>query len=215
MDKLLLDILPVYKGWKRHVNFLAVEKHSEPFSLRDAVACDRCGDKGMHCGNEEVARFLVSKDNVVHSIAIEEYLMSYAKHYRRVQGCKCDYLHYDNNKKCFALNELTCSEEKYVNPYDNSKGHQDGKRIHAEKQMANVVDLLLEIPDMVSFIKEFKEKRAIFSWRIPDRNSNVADKAMNVFMLPQRLVANITILSPMNNGFQFTQQIYPSEYRFG
>lgn len=214
MDKLLLDILPEHNGWKRYVNSLPITQHNDPFSLHDAVACDRCKEKRVHCGNEEVAKFSVGKDNVVYSIAIEEYLMAYAQHYRRVQGCKCDYLHYDGCKGCFALNELTCSAEKYVNPYKNNKGSQDGKRIHAEKQMANVIDLLLEIPDIVFFVQEFKEKRAIFSWRIPNRNSNVADKAMNVFMQPQRLVANITTLKPLNNGFQFTQQIYPSEYCF-
>lgn len=214
MENLLLDVLPQHNGWKRYVHALTVVTNRLPFTLCDTVACKACGERNRHCGNEEVARFSMTGDNEVMSVAIEEYLMAYAKHYQKAQGCKCDYLHYDNGGTHLVLNELTCSQEKYVNPYQNQKGRQDGKRIHAMKQMDNVVNLLMDVPDIAAFVSGFTEKHCLFSWRIPERNVNVAERAMNAFMAPQRNVANITIMNPMNSGFLFVQQIYPCEYRF-
>lgn len=214
MENLLLDVLPQHNGWKRYVETLSVVKNRLPFTLCDTVACRACGDRNMHCGNQEVARFSMTGDNEVISVGIEEYLMEYAKHYKKAQGCKCDYLHYDNGGTRVVLNELTCSQEKFVNPYQNQKGRQDGKRIHAMKQMDNVVGLLMEVPNIAALVNGFTDKHCLFSWRIPERNVNVAEQAMNAFMAPQRNVANITIMNPMNSGFLFVQQIYPCEYRF-
>ena len=101
-----------------------------------------------------------------------------------------------------------------MNPYQNQMGRQDGKRIHAMKQMDNVVGLLMEVPNIAALVNGFTDKHCLFSWRIPERNVNVAEQAMNAFMAPQRNVANITIMNPMNSGFLFVQQIYPCEYRF-
>ncbi len=214
MENLLLDVLPQHNGWKRYVETLSVVKNRLPFTLCDTVACRACGDRNMHCGNQEVARFSMTGDNEVISVGIEEYLMEYAKHYKKAQGCKCDYLHYDNGGTRVVLNELTCSQEKFVNPYQNQMGRQDGKRIHAMKQMDNVVGLLMEVPNIAALVNGFTDKHCLFSWRIPERNVNVAEQAMNAFMAPQRNVANITIMNPMNSGFLFVQQIYPCEYRF-
>lgn len=214
MENLLLDVLPQHNGWKRYVETLSVVKNRLPFTLCDTVACRACGDRNMHCGNQEVARFSMTGDNEVISVGIEEYLMEYAKHYKKAQGCKCDYLHYDNGGTRVVLNELTCSQEKFVNPYQNQMGRQDGKRIHAMKQMDNVVGLLMEVPNIAALVNGFTDKHCLFSWRIPERDVNVAEQAMNAFMAPQRNVANITIMNPMNSGFLFVQQIYPCEYRF-
>lgn len=214
MEKLLLDVLPQHNGWKNYVGALTVMTNKLPFTLYDAIACKACGDKNMHCGNEEVAKFSVTGDNEVVSIAIEEYLMAYAKHYKKAQGCKCDYLHYDNGGTRMVLNELTCSQEKYVNPFQNQRGRQDGKRIHTMTQMGNILELLMEVPDIEAFVNGFTIKHCLFSWRIPERKVNIAERAMNAFMAPQRNVANITIMTPMSSGFLFVQQIYPCEYRF-
>jgi hypothetical protein len=214
MENLLLDVLPQHNGWKRYVHALTVATNRLSLTLSDTVACKACGERNRHCGNEEVARFSMTGDNEVMSVAIEEYLMAYAKHYQKAQGCKCDYLHYDNGGTRVVLNELTCSQEKFVNPYQNQMGRQDGKRIHAMKQMDNVVGLLMEVPNIAALVNGFTDKHCLFSWRIPERNVNVAEQAMNAFMAPQRNVANITIMNPMNSGFLFVQQIYPCEYRF-
>ena len=214
IENLLLDILPQHNGWNKYVNTLSGVTNKLPFALSDTIACKACGEKNMHCGNEEIARFIVADGDEIVSIAIEEYLMAYAKHYKKAQGCKCDYLHYNKNKACIVLNELTCSLEKFVNPYYNQKGKQDGKRIHAMKQMDNVVVQLTAVPDIKTFIHEFTVKHCLFSWRIPERNINIAERAMNTFMAPQRNVANITITTPLSNNFLFVQQIYPCEYQF-
>ena len=214
MENLLLDVLPLNNGWKRYVNALSVVINKLPFTLFDSMACKACGDRNRHCGTEEVARFTVNDGDEVVSIAIEEYLLAYAKHYKKAQSCKCDYLHFDSKGKRVVLNELTCSQEKYVNPFQNQEGLQDGKRIHAMKQMNNVVKLLMEVPDIAVFVDGFTTKHCLFSWRIPEHKGNIAEQAMNAFMAPQRNVSNITIMNPMTKGFLFVQQIYPCEYKF-
>ena len=82
------------------------------------------------------------------------------------------------------------------------------------KQMDNVVVQLMAVPDIETFVHGFPVKHCLFSWRIPERNINVAERAMNTFMSPQRNVANITITTPLSNNFLFVQQIYPCEYQF-
>lgn len=214
MKWLLIEILPRQNGWKQHVDSLSVMTNRASFALYDPIACKSCSDRNMHCGNEEVARFAVTGGKEVVSIPIEEYLRTYARHYKKAQGCKCDYLHYDSDKQHIVLNELTCSQELYVAPYHNDKGRHEGKRIHAMKQMGHVIDLLMDVPELASFIQDFTAKHCLFSWRIPERNVNAAEKAMNAFMAPQRNVANVTMLKAMNNDFFFVQQIYPCEYSF-
>lgn len=213
IEELLLKKLPEYHQWKQRVTDLSPSCHWEDFSLSDEKACEKCKQNGTECEDKETAKFTV-RNTVVFSINLENYLMEYARHYKLVQGCKCDFLHLDALNKYFVLNELTCSIEKYVNPFINSKGTQDGKREHARKQLHNIIHLLMQVAEIQAYISSFTEKIGLFSWKIPSSRTNTAEEAMNIFMQPQQLVRNITILSEMNQGFKFVQQIYPQTFIF-
>ena len=213
IEELLIKKLPEFYRWRQWVTNLTPICHWEDFSLSDDIACEQCKKNGMECDEKETAKFSV-RNTVVHSFDLENYLMEYARHYQLARSCKCDFLHVDVLYKYFVLNELTCSIEKYVDPYTNSKGTQDGKREHARKQLNNVINLLIQVDDLKTFIATFSEKIGLFSWRIPSSQTNAAEKAMNLFMQPQQLVGNITIISEMNQGFKFVQQIYPYSFKF-
>ena len=124
------------------------------------------------------------------------------------------FIHLDCCNNRFVLNELTCTKEEYVNPFVNSKGENDGKREKARKQLNSVISLLNEVKEIENYISAFREKIGLFSWKIPTADSNDAEKAMGMFMQPQRLVGNITVLADLEHGFKFVQQLYPTAFVF-
>lgn len=213
LEKLLFEVLPDTFGWKRYVTALECNVHAVDFRLMDENACIQCEKRGIPCEEKEVALFSVDGTEVL-TYNMESYLNQYASHYKKAKGCRCDFLHLDTQRNYFVLNELTCSAEKYVDPYVNSSGQQDGKREKARRQINAVIGLLMEVKELESYIESFSQKIGLFSWRIPNSNTNEAENAMNMFMQPQQAVENITTLSNLNGGFQFVQQIYPSQFKF-
>lgn len=209
IEKILLEELPAANNWKQKVTSLASVCYTKDFQLFDGKACGQCLNK---CEGKSVARFAV-KGTVVLSYAFEDYLLAYGR-YKKAQGCKCDFLHIDAKEKYFVLNELTCSVKEYVEPFVNTRGPQDGKRIHAKKQMSNVLHLFAELSSFNEYISAFCEKIALFSWRIPGEPINKAEESMAVFLQPQQCVSDITLLDTMENEFKFVQQIYPSVFVF-
>lgn len=213
LEKLLLEVLPDTLGWKRRITNMEVRQHTADFVLTDDKACMQCESRGMSCDEKVVALYSVNNAEVK-TYDIETYLTTYAKFYQKAKGCRCDYLHIDTSKKHFVLNELTCSAEKYVDPFENSKGLQDGKREKARKQMNTVIELMMEVEELKAYIHSYAQNIGLFSWKIPESKANDAERAMNLFMQPQQTVGNITILSSIDGGFKFMQQIYPSQFKF-
>lgn len=213
LDKLLLEKLPETYKWKKRVATIQSQTYWDDFALNDDKACSECVKRGMECQEKEVAKFSVI-NTVVISYSLEDYLKEYAKHYKIAQGSVCDFLHLDALCKRFVLNEMTCTKEEYVNPFDNYKGHNDGKREKARRQLNSVIDLFIHVKEMDDYISKFTEKIGLFSWRIPASVSNNAEKSMNIFMKPQQIVGDITTLSDINAGFKFVQQIYPCIFTF-
>lgn len=212
IEKILIEELPSVNRWKRKKESLDFNCYTEDFDLFDEKACHECMLKGFGCTDKSVARFSI-KETAVFTYSLEEYLLAYCR-YKKAQGCKCDFLHIDAQEKRFVLNELTCSAEKYVNPFSNTKGLQDGKRIHAKNQMTNVIQLFSELVSFKEYVSTFSERIALFSWRIPGEPVNEAEKSMSVFLQPQQLVSDITVMDTMDYEFKFVQQIYPSVFVF-
>ena len=213
IESFLIEELPDANRWKRKVTSLDCVCYTEDFQLFDEKACCKCQDtSNTSCGEKAVAKFKV-KDTVVLSYGLEDYLLAYGR-YKKAQGSKCDFLHIDAQEKRFVLNELTCSIEKYVDPFTNTKGSQEGKRAHAKKQMVNVIQLFAELPSLKDYMLSFLERIALFSWRIPGEPINKAEESMATFLQPQQWVSNITLLESMPHDFKFIQQIYPSTFVF-
>ena len=217
IKQLLLNELPdhfslIHRATAGDLNLQ--EHQNEEFSLCDEKACTACKNKGMQsCTTQEVAKYHAGTSNVL-TIDIETVLAKY-NGYDGLRNNRCDLLHVDTDLSKFVLNELTCTKPKYVEPFDNTSGHQDGKRNKAQKQMEEVAKLLIEVPAIQSYIKTFNERIALFSWRDPSQDekpANIAEQSMEQFGLPLQYISNITTLKVLNNGFKLVQQLYPSIY---
>lgn len=217
IENLLLDDLPAHFNLtpKASVNDLNVQEHqNEEFSINDDKACKMCEKQNRRsCITKEVAKFKAGIDKVL-TIDVETVLSQYNGS-TRLRNKRCDLLHVDSGFSKFVLNELTCTIPEYVNPYDNTSGHHDGKRIKVLLQLTTVADLLLSIPNIASYIAAFDKKVALFSWRNPlqeEKAANIAEESMQQFGLPDQTISNITTISTLKNGFAVVQQLYPSVY---
>ena len=89
IENFLIEELPSFNRWKRKMESLNVECHTENFGICDEKACQACCEKGTsQCTERFVARFAV-KETVVLSYSLEDYLLAYSR-YQKAQGCKCD-----------------------------------------------------------------------------------------------------------------------------
>ncbi len=196
---------------------LKVEEHvNEVFMLNDEASCNACEERGNRsCKDKAVARMDATASRV-YSIDIENFLTQYNRS-RRLNAVKCDYLHIDEGMSHIVFNELTCTKLKYIEPYDNTSGHHEGKRIHAIKQMLKVAELLTSVPTIKNYIVQFGQKTVLFSWRNPEVDepaTNAAEESMMVFDEPSKIAANTTLTSMLPDGFIFVQQLYPKSFTF-
>ncbi|OHD10605.1 MAG: hypothetical protein A2Y41_00765 [Spirochaetes bacterium GWB1_36_13] len=74
----------------------------------------------------------------------------------------CDLIVYTDSNEYFLLNELSDTMQKYINPYENTSGKQEGKRNKAIRQLKNSLKDLMEIENIENFIKHFSKKRCLF-----------------------------------------------------
>lgn len=208
MKNLLEKDFPVYYGVHRPIA-VTIESKTGDFSLNDSKACAAC--KGMTTCNppQEVEKFIHSGEAFV--IHYEEYISQYNGTKVDVEE-RCDYLIYDEQQKNFIINELTCSQEKYINPYINSQGQQIGKRAKAQIQMTKSIERLKNVPTICSAIDKYEKKIALFACRI--RQVNIGDAAinsMNTFLSSLKIVSHIEGASLPGN-FVFEQLIYDEVY---
>lgn len=213
--KLLVNDLPDHYRLKHRATEtdLIVEEHvNEVFMLSDETSCNACD---RSCKDKEVAKMDATASRV-YSIDIENLLMRYNRS-RRFNTVICDYLHIDEGMCQIVFNELTCTKLKYIEPYDNTSGHHEGKRIHAIKQMLKVAELLTSVPTIKNYIVQFGQKTVLFSWRNPEVDepaTNAAEESMMVFDEPSKIAANTTLTSMLPDGFIFVQQLYPKRFSF-
>ena len=123
----------------------------------------------------------------------------------------------EHNKIAFC--DLTCSEEKYVNPNDGK--YPLGKRAKASSQMRKSLERLLLDPLMAHYILTFPEKICLFGWRdydAPDVTPLRGDAARNMLAFMRTPSANSRILakeiSVIGHNFSFVQVKYPSVYKW-
>jgi hypothetical protein len=86
---------------------------------------------------------------------------------------KCDLIVYTDSSQYFLLNELTDNLAKYVDPFLNSNGHQQGKRVKAISQLKSSLVDLTDVLAIKTFIDNFKERRCCFFNRKPNTPSGI------------------------------------------
>lgn len=129
---------------------------------------------------------------------------------------KCDLMLYDNVHNRLAFCEMTCTQEKYVKPYNNSRGHNEGKRAKAYKQSLTSITKLVVVPEIATKIRAYANKSALFAVRLKEmsneRESSVL-ATMQRFSDFARSIQDGATLN-MGNGFTFEVVQYPTIYQW-
>lgn len=134
---------------------------------------------------------------------------------------RCDYMIVDGTcgHDKIAFCDLTCSEEKYVNP--NNGKYPLGKRAKAFMQMKCSLERLLQESLIGHYILTFPEKVCLFGWRdyaVPDvkpQRGNVANNMLAFISTPSAKSGVLTQNMPdVGYGFKFVQVKYPTVYKW-
>jgi hypothetical protein len=106
----------------------------------------------------------------------------------------CDFIVYSDTNKHFLLNELTNTNSKYVLPYENYNGKQEGKETKAANQMLQTLNYLLAVVSINQFIQKFHSKKCCFFNKQPDTpNQTEKDKLLNAVSAFNRIVTNFGV----------------------
>lgn len=111
--------------------------------------------------NQGIAKYSNENAKQVTVINYELFFNSLSAPY--IQGKeKCDLIVFDNNNDFFLLNELTDTLLKYVNPYTNTKGSQQGKRYKAIAQLLSSLSFMISVPSIRVFINSYQFRYCCF-----------------------------------------------------
>lgn len=135
--------------------------YTEPFQLADEKACQACPNS-LQCQPKTV----LCVDNRAACIKVmpfEEFIDSLYK--QANSPSKCDVLMTDmQTQNCIVFCEMTCSQEKYVEPYRN----KPGKRAKALQQMIKAVQFLDHYSQEAhNYLENAAHKICLFAWRDP------------------------------------------------
>lgn len=111
--------------------------------------------------DEGVAKFNNPAQKNITAINYENFVGLLSPRFRNGRGV-CDIITLSDNNEDFLLNELSDTLMKYVLPYSNAKGSQIGKREKAKEQLIKTLEDLLNVPDISSYISNYKNKRCCF-----------------------------------------------------
>lgn len=189
--------------------------------LSDAKACDECQrnrPQRNHCNRVNLR---VNTDaKAIEIVDFEKYIDQF-DNTKGTMKDRCDYLLVDASvgHRKIAFCDLSCSEEKYVNPNDGK--YSMGKRAKAAEQMRKSLERMLQEPLLCHYILTFPSKVCLFGWReyeVPDvtpQRGN-AIRNMQAFMrTPSSKSGSLThVVSIIGYGFQFVQVKYPTVYQW-
>lgn len=192
-----------------------VRQASGEISIGDRRTCQAprmSGQCGADC-DEVILKIMA--ENELEIISYDEWRLSS----RQPQTEKCDYIIFDkgDEKYKFALCELTCSLEKYVNADEIES--RIGKRAKAFDQMRTTLQDIIENDNPVAGIDifQYRNKTGIFGWR--DRlatGNSMAMRSARGFMTTPGSTAGIKRFPEYLFGkvFTFVQVKYPAVYRW-
>ena len=114
-------------------------------TFADNKACTECENSGRKiCDDEVVLR--LNSENPLAIVNLEDFFTKFDGNALSSVRDKCDLMLYDNVHNRLAFCEMTCTQEKYVKPYNNSRGHNDGKRQYRYRRRDRRSILACQIP---------------------------------------------------------------------
>ena len=177
-------------------------------ALHDVKACAACVRNGCDVcsGQNKEENFIVTASHSINIANIESFLEQMTP-----DPEKCDLMLYGNGKIVFV--DMYCGQEKYVYPFVNKNGLQQGKLAKVRSQITNTIRLLTAVPSINAKFSALKEKYGIFGCRLKQHSSSsdsVADN-MGAFMA-MPIAASTGRYTPLVDGFMFTTKYYPDPY---
>lgn len=190
--------------------------------LSDAKACDDCQElRPQRIACTKVNLRVNTSDNSIDIVDFEKYANQFDNTAAAMKD-RCDYILVDasigHNKIAFC--DLTCSEEKYVNPNDGK--YPLGKRAKAAMQMKKSLESLLAEPLLATCILTFPERVCLFGWRdyavpadVTPQRGNAARNMLAFMNTPSAKSGTLSQLVPVvGHGFKFVQVKYPTVYQW-
>lgn len=179
-------------------------------SLGDEKACGECSEERKICTDaDENAVLKLSARTDMHKVNIEKFFAQFDGTNAAVEK-KCDLLLYNDANAVFC--EMTCSLNKYIEPYSNSKGVQIGKRAGAYNQMKNVMEALFGVADIKDRLAACCNKVGLFAVRLKDTSTPTDEVEKNMKTLMQEFENPQACQTDMGNGFLFQTIVYPEIY---
>lgn len=159
---------------------------SGAFALYDPKACVPC----KKCTTPEVLRVECGTLSVA-DVDLEEWVKAVWPKGRCLPSL-CDRLLSDAHAiepRKVVFCELTCSDKKYISPYDNAAGRQAGKKAKAYDQLRSAVEFVSGLSDDCRrAVEGCRVRECIFAWRdrgLPAAGSGTsgAERSMESFQL--------------------------------
>lgn len=199
MEALLRNAFTVHYGYPISLLINSEQTNATYFELKDdsnLIYTSRGGG---------IAKYNNANSLTVTVINYEIFIDSFPPIFR-ISREKCDLIVYTNNARYFLLNELTDTYYEFVNPYRNLPG----KRNKAISQLLNSLKDLIQVPQILSFISSFNEKRCCFFNKKP--NSPLGITAVTAFNRVNTISQNgLKMSNPDIENYGFDLYEYSAE----
>lgn len=196
--------------------------HRGLVELLDAKACDDCQElRPQRISCNKVNLRVNTSAKCIEIVDFEKYANQF-DNTAAAMNDRCDYILVDasegHNKIAFC--DLTCSDEKYVNPNDGK--YSLGKRAKAAMQMKKSLESLLVEPLLATYILTFPERVCLFGWRdyavpadVTPQRGNAARNMLAFMNTPSAKSGTLSQSVPVvGHGFKFVQVKYPTVYQW-
>ena len=178
--------------------------------FHDEIACEDCKNRQkQQCdAATDEQNFKLSSNSEVEVVDIEQFFNQFDGKRAGVSS-RCDLMLYSNNKIAFV--DMYCGQQKFVHPYINQKGLQEGKLAKVRKQITNTIDKLCEVPSIHLKVLLYGKKVGVFACRKKQAlgEGTRDEENMQVFFHPTFETDAFTLLA---NGFEFFTVEYPDEF---
>ena len=189
---------------------ISVHTDAGRIAFHDAKACNACirNSCDVCSGQNREENFIVACAHPINIANNESFLEQMTP-----DPEKCDLMLYDNDKVVFV--DMFCRQEKYVHPFVNMKGPQQGKLAKVRSQITNTIQLLSAVPSINNKFAGLKEKHGVFGCRLKQQNSSADNVAGNMgAFMAMPIAASVGRYTPLVDGFMFTTKYYPDPYKW-
>lgn len=228
----LKETLPKHYGINPDSVAVPIYRKQNPFTEFDSKACDDAvgvsyNKEGAFNKFTEVCstcdHIVLKVDNKGQEITVvsfEKYLNDLPKQITNQN--RCDLIMTDgvqHNKIVFC--DLCCYDDRYIGPNEGS--HPERKRAFARNQMAESVEMFMDIDVLNQYILTYPEKICLFAYKSYNAiQQPVAAQRGNAELNMQAMITSASSVSGqviienivMNHRFTFVQNKYPSVYNW-